>query len=125
MRRFALLIMVLAWLLQGMMPALAVPMPDAAHHNMTEAMPHSHQPATAQTHHHPERQAASHPPCPDCPPHTSKSVCAMSLCAACTALPPLLLVDGGAAPIFRYPAPGPVAALAAIRPAPLLPPPRA
>jgi hypothetical protein len=125
MRRFALLIMVLAWLFQGLMPALALPMSRAAHHGMTEAMPHSHQPAKAEVGHHERLEAGVEAPCADCPDHTSKPACAMSLCAACTALPPLLLTDGGAAPTFRYPAPAPGATLVATGPAPLLPPPRA
>lgn len=125
MRRMALFIMVLAWLLQGMMPALALPMPGAGHHGMAEAMVHQHKPMDAHEGHQAPSDLVSQSHCPSCDEKPVKSACAMSLCGACTTVLPMLALEQVPAPAFRYPAPALVPELIALHAAPLLPPPRA
>ena len=125
MRRMALFIMVLAWLFQGMMPAFAVPMTLNPHHAMTPTMVHEHPPVDAHAGHHAMAEVKTDQTCPDCGVPPATIACTMSLCAACTALPPFVITDGAAAPISGYPAPERMTALVSMLPAPLLPPPRA
>jgi hypothetical protein len=139
MRRFRFLIAVMAWLLQGLMPALAWPMPQDApmahsmvHEIATDTMPPMDH--AAMGHGAPMltkampglTTGATHHACPDCDkqPKTMMT-CMMGLCAACTVLVPELVFQSGQPVGIRYPMPLPAAALLAGRPAPLDPPPRA
>ncbi|WP_137132419.1 hypothetical protein [Rhizobium sp. FY34] len=121
----AFFIMVLAWLLQGMMPALALPMSGTGHHGMAETKVHQHKPSETHAGHSMSIETAAQTPCPSCGDKPVKSACTMSLCGACTTVLPLQVLEQVPAPAFRYPAPALVPALVALHAAPLLPPPRA
>lgn len=137
MRRFAFLLALLAWLFQGLMPALALPMaaggmPMMRDHPIPGAEatislhPHGKLHETAMTSaEHADRNAGSAGHCRDCADTHHKTGCAMSLCAACTSLVPPLVLAGGHPMALRYPAPLPDAVLLDRAPAPLDPPPRA
>ncbi|MFB2565508.1 hypothetical protein [Rhizobium sp. IMFF44] len=121
MRFFAILTMLIAWLLYGAMPALAncpvcdsamsmpatmsihdgiTDMPDmAGHANMAE-----------------RQQKKPQNPCAGGMAHVAS-------CAACIALMPTLAVEGGKH-AFSYPAPEPGQRLAGSLPQPTAPPPR-
>ncbi len=129
MRRFAFLIAVMAWLLQSLMPALALP---AAHHHgmassMVAAMPHSGSRHEHGSSAHTQDQHASpmvrH--CPDCSAKPAKAACAMSLCAACTPLTPQMMLPPIAPVTAGLLHPLPVPRLPGMTPGPMDPPPRA
>ncbi|TCU18988.1 hypothetical protein EV132_102217 [Rhizobium sullae] len=57
-------------------------------------------------------------------PCTTGDAARMAFCAVCLILPPPLMIDTSAKPVFAYPSPGVAHALAYLRPAPHAPPPR-
>ncbi|OHV75829.1 hypothetical protein [Rhizobium sp. LCM 4573] len=122
MSRLAPLLMFLAWLLYGAMPAMAsqpVAMPTFDHTAAAQQHSgHGNHLAKAKadaTEHHENSQK----PCP----HGAKN-CVMPFCAACVTLLPEPLQAGGKHFTFSYPAPEPVQALISAGPAPIDPPPR-
>ncbi|MDE1159622.1 MAG: hypothetical protein PW791_15365 [Neorhizobium sp.] len=149
MSRFAVLLMFLAWLLYGAMPATAMPMGDSpmtgmdmsdmaggiAPHAMTGMM-HDHGGSTGSSNRAsgaasgrvpittaPAAKVAAIRDAPHCP-HGGK-VCVAPFCAAClTLLPELVFIDGRAV-AYRYPAPGLVPDRPSNGPSPATPPPRA
>ncbi|MDO1581156.1 hypothetical protein [Rhizobium oryzicola] len=129
MRRIAFLMAVLAWLFQGLMPALALPLPDAIPGAMSGAMPMAHASMEAmpheghEAHMHMDGQAKTH--CPDCDKKPVKTSCAMSFCAACMSLVPDLVMADGKPIAASYPGPMPAEPLLDTIPRPIAPPPRA
>jgi hypothetical protein len=124
-RHFAILTMILAWLIYGAMPALAdCPICDSElsmTSDMASATPMDgiggmdmHGDGKHVGHEH-----ASHGvnPC-------SGDMAHMSVCAACLIMPPFVAVDAGKPFAFSYPAPALSDPLHENRPAPLAPPPR-
>lgn len=132
MRRFALPIAVLAWLLSSLMPAFALSAVQwhAGHTQFIEAMPHTvtvsdhrHAGSGADDHTAHEHAATKTPPaCVDC---AEKPACAMSLCAACTSLVPDLMLAAFRPAIAEGPLALPISPLAGMAPGPTDPPPRA
>lgn len=130
MRRFALLIAVLAWLLSSLMPAFALSSAQdhAGHAQLVEAMPHT---ATVSDHRHAGSGAHDHAamntaaPCPDCDGQPAKPACAMSLCAACTSLVPDLMLSAFRPAIAERLVAFTIVPLTGMAPGPSDPPPRA
>ncbi len=124
MRLFAILTMLIAWLIYGAMPALATcPICDSemtmsvtASMSMDDTMAGMHGMAdhSAMT-----KQADKKPdnPCAGGMAHVPS-------CAACLAVAPSLTLDDGRVLAFSYPAPTHGQRLADSRPAPTAPPPR-
>ncbi|MBP2547881.1 hypothetical protein J2858_000774 [Neorhizobium galegae] len=130
MRHIARLFMVVAVLLQGMMPVLALqPMaviPTMAlmpHHAAfsSAAMDDGHAPHGPHHAHATQKMA----PCPGCKPMPMMNCCAGAFCAACLSpLPVPLFADVRKTLPLSYPA-SRVAQMRAGAPDPLVPPPRA
>jgi hypothetical protein len=119
-RHFAILTMILAWLIYGAMPALAdCPICDSGL-SMTSSMA-SATPMDGMSgmDMHGDDEHVSHGanPC-------SGDMAHMSVCAACLIMPPFVAVDAGKPFAFAYPAPALSDPLRDSRPAPLAPPPR-
>jgi|UPI00069A5685 hypothetical protein len=123
MSRLAPLLMFLAWLFYGAMPAMAAqPLAvTALDHAAASAQQHSGHgdhvvkaKADVAEHH-----KNSQKPCP----HGAKN-CVMPFCAACVTLLPEPLQAGGKHFTFSYPAPDLVRALISAEAAPIDPPPR-
>lgn len=132
MRRFALPIAVLAWLLSSLMPAFALSAAQdhAGHVQFFEAMPHT---ATVSDHRHAGSGADHHtahehvatktaPACADC---VDKPACAMSLCSACTSLVPDLMLSAFRPAIAERLVAFTIVPLTGMAPGPSDPPPRA
>ncbi|WP_446250280.1 hypothetical protein [Rhizobium sullae] len=116
MRVFAITTMLFGWLFYSAMSALAgCPMCASMQ-----------QPIVAETHRdmggmdmaaH-QKTDTSEDPC------TTGDAAHMAFCAVCLIVPPPLMIDTSAKPVFAYPSPGVAHALADLRPAPHAPPPR-
>jgi hypothetical protein len=114
MRHFAILTMLFAWLLYGMMPTLG------ACQMCSSLIPaHTHSEVNTASHANvaPSHGSANSTPCDGAMGHAS-------FCPACLVLPAAVAIDGGRAIAFSYPAPGLVKPLRDARPAPASPPPR-
>lgn len=110
MRFLALFAMLVACLVYGYMPARAA-MPVQAI-EVTASDVHAG--------HHEQKSGAADDPCP----HRGGPVHG-SFCAACLAIVPVAETARAGHPPFSWPQPGPARELAACRPAPAEPPPRA
>jgi hypothetical protein len=121
-RHFAILTMIIAWLIYGAMPALAdcpicdsemvtqmvsETVPSHAMHDMGGMERHG----TVQTKNH------GNNPC-------SGDMAHVSFCAACLIVPPSIAIDSGRQLAFAYPAPALSHPLRDNRPVPVAPPPR-
>ena len=120
MRFFAILTMLIAWLLYGAMPALAncpvcdsvTAMPAASAMDMHESMP-------GMTDHGQMAQQQDKKPENPC----AGGMAHVPSCAACLAIAPTLAVADGKH-VFSYPVPALGQRLAGSRPQPMAPPPR-
>ncbi|WP_145635810.1 hypothetical protein [Neorhizobium alkalisoli] len=122
MSRAAAIMMFLAWLLYGAMPAVGMPMMQPVEETAQVSMPaHAHHEmgkltqTAEKTHSHGKSQQ-------NCP-HGGK-ICVTPFCAAClTLLPDITFASQRLAQ--PYPIPAPARSLLSAVPAPLTPPPRA
>lgn len=120
MRWLAILMMMIAWMFYGAMPALAnCPICDSVTSMPVESSMIMHGDMAGMVDHadiaqHHQKQPEN--PCAGGMAHVAS-------CAACLALPPTLAIEGGKNP-FSYPAPSSGQRLADLRPQPTAPPPR-
>lgn len=120
MKRLAVLAMFIALFVQGLMPALAMPMPQEKTHEMaTDDGDHGQHHAAVNTRTSTQPKSQSGWQCPLLP-----AGCALGLCIACTALPAVLPAMPARAVLNGYPDPAPATPLLAALSAPLVPPPR-
>jgi len=129
MSRFAAIVMFLAWLLYGAMPAVATPLiPVSAvqaapieHDHSQHRGPGQHDHGkTAETAKAVHAHGDTQQPCP----HGGKT-CVMPFCAACLTLLPAIIIRDDSRFVHAYPVPAIEQALVSPAPAPLTPPPRA
>jgi len=121
MRFFAILMMLIAWLFYGAMPALAncpvcdsvMAMPVVSTMSMQNNMP-------GMTGHGDMVQNKDKKPDNPC----AGGMAHVPSCAACLAVTPVLAVADGKQHAFSYPVPAPGQRLAGSRPEPMAPPPR-
>ncbi|WP_205910239.1 hypothetical protein [Rhizobium sp. FKY42] len=131
MHRFAKILMLLALILQGFMPAMAMapPLVTAPDHALRHGMSHEQMMATkaSVSHAHHEALEDAQPAqrdkswhCPLLPAN-----CTVAFCIACTALPPPLISASGPVAAPDRPAPALMSPMSDETPRPLVPPPRA
>ncbi|KQZ63392.1 hypothetical protein ASD54_03290 [Rhizobium sp. Root149] len=130
MHRFAKLLMLLALILQGFMPAMAMAPPPvtAPDYAPRHGMSHEQMMETKASGSHAHHQALQDaPPSPrdnswHCP--LLPANCTMAFCIACTALPPPLISASGPIAAPDRPAPALMSPMSDETPRPLVPPPR-
>jgi hypothetical protein len=122
MSRFAALMMVLAWMLYGAMPAIGMPSMPMQGPPVTKIVQHHAEHGNHDMASKPAEVAHSHGAPAPCP-HGGK-VCSTPFCAACLTLLTEVATGENGRFVYAYPAPAVEQALASPDPAPLTPPPR-